>query len=359
MYKKILIIVQRSNGDVFLSSPLIKKLKENYDKCRIDLLINDDTIGIASCLQNVNNIHRYSYSWKKLNNLDRIKKEFSLIKNIYKKYDLSINLTASDRSVLYSILASNNSISAVEKKNSKSWWKKLFLKYSYSFDINSHIVINNIKALNFLKIKSDKIKVSSNYTQEAKIKMSDKLKQLNIKNFIIFHPSAQYDYKIYPVDLRNDLIKELSDLDVSILITGAKSNIDLRIKNTLPLRNNVHDFIGETNLDEYIALSDLSLGYIGMDTLNMHIATSQNKRIFAIFGPTVLATWSPWSNISSTGTTINTPKQTYDNITVFQANMACVACGKAGCDDKHGKSECLYKINPKIIIEEVKSWLNK
>ena len=39
--------------------------------------------------------------------------------------------------------------------------------------------------------------------------------------------------------------------------------------------------------------------------------------------------------------------------------MACVACGLAGCDGKHGKSECLEKIDPEIIFEEVKRWLIK
>jgi heptosyltransferase-3 len=49
------------------------------------------------------------------------------------------------------------------------------------------------------------------------------------------------------------------------------------------------------------------------------------------------------------------PIQTYGDITIFQANMKCVACGKAGCDDS-GISKCLNNINPKIVFEEVKEW---
>ena len=54
--------------------------------------------------------------------------------------------------------------------------------------------------------------------------------------------------------------------------------------------------------------------------------------------------------------TENMPLQTYDNITIFQAGLSCVACGKAGCDDKHGKSECLYNIDPNLIFREIKNW---
>ena len=85
----------------------------------------------------------------------------------------------------------------------------------------------------------------------------------------------------------------------------------------------------------------------------MHIAASQNKRIFAIFGPTNLKMWSPWSNELKTSATVDMPVQTYSKNTIFQADMPCVACGLAGCDNKHGKSDCLYKIRPISIFNEV------
>ena len=93
-----------------------------------------------------------------------------------------------------------------------------------------------------------------------------------------------------------------------------------------------------------------------MDTLNMHIAASQSKRIFAIFGPTNVQMWSPWSNELQKSSVINQPIQTYGNITLFQADMQCVACGKAGCNNDFNISECLYKIEPSIISDNVIRW---
>ena len=48
---------------------------------------------------------------------------------------MSINLTASDRSVIYALLASKKAISAVEENNIKSWWKKILLKFHYNFEV--------------------------------------------------------------------------------------------------------------------------------------------------------------------------------------------------------------------------------
>ena len=129
--KKILIIIQRSNGDVLLSSSLVKGIYEHYKSPQIDLLVNDDTYSIAKLVPYIKNIHTFSYQQKKDQKWSQEKK---IIQNIYKKYDLSINLTASDRSVFYSLIAGKKSISAVETIRKKSWWKKLFLTHYYCFD---------------------------------------------------------------------------------------------------------------------------------------------------------------------------------------------------------------------------------
>jgi len=349
--RKIIIIIQRSNGDVFLSASLINALYEYYESPQIDLLVNDDTIGVASLLSNINFIYSFSYEKKKSNRLEQEKKIFS---SIYRKYDLSINLTASDRSVIYALIASKKSISAIERNVKKSWWKKIFLFKYYFFDTSKHILLNNLESLNLLGIHHENIQNAINFSCLDKV--SNKVKLKGLKKFIIFHPSAQYEYKIYPKHLRNELLLKLSKLDIPILITGSNNQIDKDIKNQLPVLPNVFDFIGETSLEELVALSHLSLAYIGMDTLNMHIAASQNKRIFAIFGPTNLKMWSPWSNKLKTCAIKDSPIQNYDNITIFQEEMICEECGRVGCGDMHHKSEFLYSINPKVIFNEIEKW---
>ena len=354
--KTIIIIIQRSNGDVFLSYSLIKKLYEYYDSPLIDLLVNDDTISIAKLFPYINRIHIFSYKDKKYK---RWTQEKNIIYSIFKKYDLSINLTASDRSVLYALLAGIRTISAVESNTKKSWWKKFFLTSYYDFDSSDHILINNLKPLKCLNIKYDNILELPISNEKTLGNIKKKLKKIGVERFIIFHPSAQYNYKIYPQYLRDQLFSLLNTLGIHILITGSNNSIDLGIKNKLPSLPNIIDFIGETSIEEFVALSKLSLAYIGMDTLNMHIAAAQNKRIFAIFGPSNLNMWSPWSNQLGLSAKRDKPIQSYGNITIFQANMPCVACGKAGCNDNHGNSDCLDNINPENIFSEVKDWYSK
>ena len=352
--EKILLVIQRSNGDVFLSASLLTYIHKHFNSPKIDLLVNDDTYMVASLLPFINKIHTFSY--KKKSNT-RWFQEKEIIKQLFRKYDLSINLTSSDRSVIYALIAGKKTISVVEKDNKKSWWKKLFLTHYYYYDNSTqHILTQNLTPLNLLGIPHIITQKSIEIKQDAFVRIKDKLRKNNIQSFIIFHPSAQYEYKIFPKDSRDSLINLLNKLGIAVVISGSNNLIDTEIKLNLPSLPNIYDFIGETSLEEYFALSELSLAYIGMDTLNMHIAASQEKRIFAIFGPTNLSMWSPWSNQLKTSATDNAPLQTYDKNTIFQADMPCVACGNAGCDNKHGRSECLFVINPDLIFQEVNNW---
>jgi heptosyltransferase III len=354
--KKILIVVQRSNGDVFLCLNLIKELYGFYKNANIDILVNSDTLPLAKLLPFIGKIHIFSYAKKRDS---RWKQEFQLVQSIFRKYDLSINLTASDRSVIYSLFASKRSISVVERETNKSWWKKIFLYKYYYFNNKQHIFLNNLSPLNLLGIDYSqtlqKIDSSGNIVESVKKMLSQK----GIQKFYIFHPSAQYNYKIYPQKLRNNLLLYLNDLGIPIIVTGSNNKIDLEIKLSLPSHPNVIDLIGKTSLEEYIALSLLSEAYIGMDTLNMHIAASQSKQIFAIFGPSILNIWSPWSNKVISSASKNKPVQSYGNVTLFQADMPCVACGQAGCNNNHLKSDCLFNINPRLVFKEIEKWHNK
>jgi len=352
-YRKILIIIQRSNGDVFFTNSLVFFLRENYPDSTIHLLVNDDTYHIAKLIPGVNKIYQFSYKKKEKQPL---KQEFSIIRQIYKKYDLSINLTSSDRSVLYAALSSNFSISSIEDESRKSWWKKLILSKYYYFNPKKHIILNNLTPLNILGLPHKK-KVKDIPVKKISPRIQKLIDLKGFKNFIIFHPSAQYHYKIYPTNLRNELLLSLAKKN-KIIVTGGNSHIDLSLSKSIPQNENILNLIGKTSIEEYMALSKLSLCYIGMDTLNMHIAASQDKEVFAIFGPTNIKMWSPWSNLLETCASFDQQFQSYGRINIFQANLPCVACGKAGCNDQHDKSLCLDYIDPNSVLKKVESFLN-
>jgi len=354
--KEILVIIQRSNGDVFFSYTLIKNLLKNYSLASVDLLVNNDTIQTASLFPEVRKIHSYSYAMKaKLG----FKYDIFLAKKLWRKYDLSINLTSSDRSVFFAWSSGKNSISIVDESLSKSWWKKIILDWHIPYKPQIHSLSQTLSILDCLKISYRKNLFCPEINPRTLKKVKDLLKFQKVDRFIIFHPCAQYNYKIYPTENRNKLIDLLIKEKFSIVLTGGKNHIDSDISKSIKKNKKILNLIGKTSLEEFTALCSLSEAYVGMDTLNMHIASSLNKPIFAIFGPTNLKKWSPWSNQTNMSARTDVPFQKYGENRIFQADMPCVACGLAGCDDQHGKSECLYHISPEIIMRHYNEWLNQ
>ena len=68
------------------------------------------------------------------------------------------------------------------------------------------LLLNNLKPLNFLNIQSLRYLDAPVNNQDSLKSVKSKLTKLNIKEFIIFHPSAQYEYKVYDEKLRQDLL---------------------------------------------------------------------------------------------------------------------------------------------------------
>lgn len=354
-FKKILIIIRRSLGDVLATSPMINALYEFNPNAQIDLLVNEDTYRMARAIKHVNKVLCYDYAWWDKGTVNGVKNEFLLLKKIIKKYDLAISLTANERSTIYSIMAGRVSIAATDVVLDKSWWRKVLLSNTYTFKPDCHIVLNNLATIRTLGIPVKKIHLSACYSGAAGDNVRYLLNEYGIDKFIIFHPSARYKYKVYPRNLRDKLLKHLDSMGIPIVITGGRSNIDLQIANELPKLKNIYNFIAKTTIEEAIALTDFSMGYIGMDTFNMHIAAAFSKKIVAIFGPTLPQIWSPWSNSLQTHAHANKQAiQRYGDITLVRADKECVSCGLAGCEDTNSRSKCLDEIAPETIFEEVK-----
>ncbi len=358
MVERVLIIIRRSNGDVLLTSPLINALGRNFPQARIDLLVNQDTLEIAKLLKQVHAVRTYSYRRQEEGFGSFLYRELALIRSVFRKYDLAISLTANDRSNVYAFLAGRTSIGESEGTWKRLWWRRALLSHVHVFRPDRHILFNNLAPLDILGIPYNRADVTLRYSEAARERMAALLAEAGINEFILFHPVARFGFKIYPRELRDQLLEGMNGLGIPIVITGGKGPLDMQVSGELPALSHCYNFIGKTTFEEFAALVDLSMGYVGMDTVNMHMAAALGKRVFAVFGPTKPFQWAPWSNSLQVHAHESQPVQTYGNITLFQADMPCVPCGLAGCDDNDGIAECLYRIPPERIFAEIDEWIS-
>jgi len=355
---KLLLIIRRFNGDVLLTSPLINKLKERFPGSRIDILVNDNTRAVASFIDGIDNIICFDQSFREKRGinrfLSRLSLEIDLLKKIFRKYDLAINLTATDSSNLYAFLSAEKSIGVVEKGDfRKNWWKRLILSKTFEEDSDENILLHNTRPLSYLKIAKKDLHVS--------IKTGDKDLEESYdligkeRPFVIIHPSSQFFYKTWPIEKTLRIAKKIKKTGLEVVFTGGKGEVDIYNSQRIPEDIGVN-LIGRTSLGLFNALLERCHLYIGMDTLNTHLSAALDRPTVAVFGPTFVRRWSPWSREVQGGAGIRSGIQRYGNITLITPEDECSGCGLAGCEDNN-RSRC--KALENMSVERVWEAINK
>src|SRR5579871_5001117 len=102
--KKILVVKLRHLGDVLLTSPVFRALKQAFPHAEVDAYIYKEAMPMLEGNPDIHQLIAYDRNWKKQGFFTRIIKELGLFWQIRKRgYDLVVNLTEGDRGVMASL----------------------------------------------------------------------------------------------------------------------------------------------------------------------------------------------------------------------------------------------------------------
>ncbi|MES2862509.1 MAG: glycosyltransferase family 9 protein [Bacteroidota bacterium] len=106
-------------------------------------------------------------------------------------------------------------------------------------------------------------------------------------NWIGIAPFAQYESKVYPLDLMQDVIDELAkNMSNKIFLFGGGNEEIKKLKQLKNTYENVLVLAGKTNLKEELAvISNLNI-MLSMDSGNAHIAAMLGVKVITLWGAT-------------------------------------------------------------------------
>ena len=118
---------------------------------------------------------------------------------------------------------------------------------------------------------------------------------------MLLHPGSRWFFKCWGNDKTAALAQKLLDAGENIVFTAAPDareqtmldDIAGRLKPTGPAK--VWQLSGCLNLRELAAAIDGAKLFIGVDSVPMHMAAALDKPQVALFGPSHLARWRPYS----------------------------------------------------------------
>lgn len=328
---RILIIHTAFIGDIVLSTPLIKKLRDTYPKAEIAYLTTP--VG-ASILRN-NPYLTHIIEYDKRGEHRGIKGFWQIAKKLkMESYNLVITPHRYLRSSFLSFLTG-----APKRRGYDIATGSFLYNEKVHYNRSKHEVE---KLLDFVPKNDDKRYEIELFPSEIEKNRVDELLRGVREKIVVVAPGSKWFTKKWPLEYFNRVIKELeSREDTTVIIIGGKEEQLLNI----PYTNNSIDLRGKTTLLELAEVIGRANVVVTNDSSPIHIASAFPKvKILAIFGPTVKELgFFPWSK----------------NSKVFQVEgLDCRPCsihGGNSCPKKHFK--CMVDIKPQLILEEIKKSL--
>jgi len=205
--RAILIANIRLIGDVILTTPLIGLLQEAYPEATIDLLVNR---GTGEFLEKDPRVRQVLYSDGS--------RSGGYWGRIFRRYDLAINLNASDRGNLAILLASRRWRVGIYYGN-RFWqdiWKKLLFSHPIRYPFPLHYARLCQVAAERLGLPVSRLEARVYWDREDQQAVQEKLETGGVSGpYFVIHPFARWRYKYWQAEkfaAVSDAVSERYDL---------------------------------------------------------------------------------------------------------------------------------------------------
>ena len=349
---RVLVIVTRRIGDVLLTAPLIRSIKDAWPSARVDLLVFSGTEGVLAGNPDIDRIIVTPPS-----------RHWRFIRQVWRKYDLAISTSPSDRPTLYAWLAGRTRI-GVMTDGFKSAWKRALLSATVPFDnLEVHTVVQNLQLADLLGLPR-RFETLVEWSAQDEAAITRVFPEFARAKFAVLHLYPKFTYKMWHLEQWQALARWLNARGLIVVLTGSddqeeKAYITSFAATVSPPPVNL---AGQFDFRQLALLLKRATLYVGPDTVTTHLAAAMGAPTVALFGPSNPVKWGPWprgyeaerSPYTSRGT------QFAANVALVQGAGACVPCLQEGCA-RHVLSEsvCLQMLPAAVVIEAAEKLLDQ
>lgn len=293
---KILVVRFSSIGDIVLSSPIVRCLKQELS-AEVHFITKDIYKIIVQNNPYIDKVYSINSSTNEI--LDSLKNE---------KYNYLIDLHKNLRSSKLRTVADN--YLSYNKQNFK---KFLLVKFGVDMLSNKHTVDRYYDSIKPLGIKQDGEGLDFFLDEKDKVDIS-----IYNSEYVSFAIGGAHFTKVLPTD---KIIKICNNQDKQVILVGGKEDY-LRGERIAAQCDNVINTCGHFTINQSAYIVKNSKYLITHDTGMMHIASAFKMKIISVFGGT-----DP-----RLGFTPYLPNQ--NNKIIQIENLKCRPC------HRHGKSKC-------------------
>lgn len=330
--KRYLVVCTLRIGDVLLTTPLIRSIRQYDPAARIDVLVLPGIAGILEGNPDLDTIlvtpHRSSF-------LTRLKEAVRL----WRRYDVALTTVSSDRARWYCFVAGKSSAGLYNTHS--SWLSVRLLKRRILFDdLHTHSVTMGLKVLDLLGIPRQ-------YRVVPPTAGGGLPPVLIGRTYAVLHPYPKFRYKMWPQAHWAALAQSLQQQGLTVALSGGTDPVEIRYVQEIAQACDAINLCGTLSLAQTADLIAGSVLFVGPDTGVTHLAAALDIPTVALFGPSNPMKWGPWPAAYAQEASPWAMKgsRRVGNVWLLQGEGECVPCRQEGCDrHRESRSRCLEEL---------------
>ena len=332
---KILFIRTAYVGDVVMTLPILKPLREQFPKAKITFLTSSSAVPILEHNPYIDEIVPFNAFWFYPAGQDDY---FRFIKSFrQREFDLVIEARGDIRDLLF-IVRPLKSRYKVSSGIGGGWY---FLSHRVPTDGRQHRVEYHLDLIRFLGCKTDTRDGHIYLTDAEQSRVDEVLKNSGVSPpFVAVHPGSRMPLKIWPSEkcaALYDLI--MAEFNLPLMVLGGPDEEALIRDILTRMKHKPIDLSGRLNLRELAAVLSRSRLFICNDSAPMHIAAAMKTSTVAIFGPSKSCETGPYGGVQHR---------------VVEKEFPCrFTCDESTCLNKVHNA-CMHAISPEDVFAQVK-----
>lgn len=262
--KKILVIRFSSIGDIVLTTPVLRCIKNKYPDAEIHFLTKSSFASVISSNPNVSKVISIDKEVAEVG--DQLKKE---------EYDFVVDLHKNIRSRQVKSIVKTNS----ESFNKYNWEKWLLTSFKINKMPDVHIVDRYLETVKGLGVNNDGLGL------DFYIDSKNEVTNLPFENYVALVIGAAHATKALTVEKMVEVVDAINAN--FILIGGPGENAKAEEVIQKSKNSNLFNACGGFNIEQSASLLKQSNCVITPDTGMMHIASALEKPVISVWGNTV------------------------------------------------------------------------
>lgn len=337
--RRILCVRLDYLGDVLMSTPAIRALKQSNPGCHITLLTSPSGAAVTRYIPEIDDTIRYDAPWMKSSGRHEPSEDLAMVERLKQgNFDAAVVFTVYSQNPLPSAMLCYLAGIPLRLAHCHENPYQLLTHWVRDTEPQEHVrheVRRQLDLVATVNAHADDERMSFRIPAEDTEAVREQLHQLGIapgRPWIVMHPGATAQSRRYPPELWSQAARELGErLDCPLVFTGSGQEAPLidEIRRGL---SNAHSFAGRLSLGQLAALIALAPVLVSNNTGPAHIAAAVGTPVVDLYALTN-PQHTPWQ---------------VPNRVLFH-DVSCRFCYKSVCPQGH--HHCLTKVPPARVVQ--------